>query len=265
MLKVEFEQIEHQMIAQLENARTRFSHAGDKGTVVEQSFRQFMKNYLPRRLGIGCGEIVDSHGGRSGQTDVVIVNEDHPFTFTDDLPGLFFIEGVVGAAEIKSVLNSDHLEKAINCSRKFKELKYELGRGTEGKVSSPSDLKRYYGRPPFFLFAFESDLSLDSIHNRLKNEIDKDTGDVKKDLLDAVFIIGKGWLINFGDGTESFRFQTKNGDSLPGWQGKKTASVLVPLLSWLSYVMPKMKRVVPVLHTYLLPSKDHLSPENKNT
>jgi len=199
------------MIAQLDNARSRFSHAGDKGAVVEQSFREFMKSYLPRRLGVGYGEIVDSHGGRSGQTDVVIVNEDHPFTFTEGLPGLFFIEGVVGAAEIKSVLNSDHLERTIKSSRKFKELKSELGHGTEVKVSSPTDLKRYYSRPPFFLFAFESNLSLDSINNRLKSEIDKDTGNAKKDLLDAVFIIGQGWLINFGDGTESFQFQTKNG------------------------------------------------------
>jgi hypothetical protein len=265
MLKVEFEQIEHQMIAQLENARTRFSHAGDKGAVVEKSFREFLKSYLPRRLAIGNGEIVDSHGGRSGQTDVVIVNEDHPFTFTDDLPGLFFIEGVVGAAEIKSVLNSDHLEKTIKSSRKFKELKSEFGHGTEVKVSSPTDLKRYYSRPPFFLFAFESNFSLDSVCKRLRAEIDDKTGNAKKDLLDAVFIAGQGWLINFGDGTESFRFQTKNGDSLPGWQGKKTASVLVPLLSWLSYVMPKMKRVIPVLHTYLLPSKDSSSPEKQTT
>lgn len=253
MLKVEFEQIENQMLNELERARTRFTHAGDKGVVVENSFREFLKSYLPRRFAVGNGEIVDSSGNRSGQTDVVIVNEDHPFTFAEDLPGLFFIEGVVAAAEIKSVLNSDHLERTIKNSKKFKQLKAQIGHGTEVKVSSPADLKRYYSRPPFFLFAFESNISLEKIHQTLNTEIDDQTGNANTNLLDAVFILQKGWLINFGDGTESFQFQTSDKKSLPGWQGKKTESVLVPLLSWLSYVMPRMKRNVPVLQDYLSP------------
>ena len=34
---------------------------------------------------------MDLQGQRSPQTDIVIVSEDHPFTFTEELPGVFLL------------------------------------------------------------------------------------------------------------------------------------------------------------------------------
>lgn len=96
MLRDKISALESQMRARLDEIRATYEHAGDKGASVEDSFRTFLREYLPRRLDIGHGEIIDTENRRSKQTDIVIVTEDHPLTFTPSAPGLFFIDGVCG-------------------------------------------------------------------------------------------------------------------------------------------------------------------------
>ena len=250
MLKNKIVTVEAQMKQKLEEIRATFAQSGNKGTSVEDLFRSFLREYLPRRLEVGHGEIVDPNKLRSKQTDVVIVNEDHPFTFTPDLPGLFFIEGVCAAAEIKTNLTSTELEKAIKNSCQFKQLEIKPSKG-EMVHSNPSDLDRFYKYPPWFLLSFESSLTLSSIKDRIKEYVKHNTVKANR-LMDAVFVLGSGWVINFGDGKGSFQFRTPQGKSVEGWVCKNSNSVLFDLLGWLSIVMPKMIRFEPILAKYIL-------------
>lgn len=243
--------IEAQMRAKLEEARVKFTHPVDKGTSVEDSFRTFLGQYLPGQLRVGHGEIIDRKGRRSRQTDVVIVNEDHPFTFTTDLPGLFFIEGVCAAGEVKTNLTSTELKKALEDSCQFKQLEMIIGIGTMVHAN-PSDLERFYRCPPWFLMAFESQLTLSRLQTEIV-EFEKRDSVEYNGLADAVFVLGHGWIINFGDGKGSFQFRTPEGTPLKGWIWKKSDSVLFDLLGWLSAVMPRMVRFEPILTRYILP------------
>ena len=256
MLKNKIAAVEAQMRAKLEEARATFTHPGDKGTSVEDSFRMFLRQYLPRRLEVGHGEIVDRKGQRSKQTDVVIVSEEHPFSFTPDLPGLFFIDGVCAAGEVKTSLTSTELEKSLENSCQFKQLAIEPGKGTMVH-SNPSDLDRFYKCPPYFLVGFESQLKLSTILEKIENFVRSkgfEVNEVNK-ILDAVFIIDHGWIINFGDGKGSFQFRTPMGESVEGWVWKDSDSVLFDLLGWLSAVMPRMFRFEPILPHYILQRK----------
>lgn len=251
MLKDMISNAEVQMKLKLEQARTKFTHPGDKGTLAEDSFRKFLGEYLPRRLEVGNGEIIDSNGLRSRQTDVVITNEDHPLTFTPDLPGLFFIEGVNGAGEVKATLTSTELENALNNSYCFKQLEMNIN-GTM-YTTNPSDRNRFLKCPPWFLIAFESQLTLSTTYNKIiefveSNKIESDR------LVDGVFILNRGWIINFGDGKGSFQLKTPEGDSVEGWVHQDSDSVLFDLLGWLSIVMPRMTRYDPILPLYISPS-----------
>src|SRR5436190_22696338 len=109
--------VERQMKEKLAEIRATHQHKGVKGTGVEKSFRTFLTQYLPQHFSVGEGEIVDTTGAISAQTDVVITAEHHPFTFSTDGPGLFFIEGVCAAGEVKSVLTSGELETSLMNSR----------------------------------------------------------------------------------------------------------------------------------------------------
>ncbi len=242
--------IENQMKAKLQEARATFAHPVDKGTSIEVAFRRFLTEYLARRLAVGYGEVIDGNGRRSGQTDVVIANEDHPFTFTPDAPGIFFIEGVSAAGEVKTLLTSDGLEKAFLDAKKFKQLEIDPGPGTH-IFTNEADRERFYRCPPWFLIEFESQMELGTIASRISDLMTKETLEFRR-VMDAVFVLGKGWVINFGNGEGSFKFVTPNGTSVPGWVYQASDAVLFDFLGWLSTVMPRMVRFWPILPKYMV-------------
>ncbi len=249
MLKEKIAKVEKQMQEALAEVRETFNHSGNKGTSTEDIFGRFVRQYLPRRLEIGNGEIIDTKGNRSGQVDIVIVNEDHPFTFTPNRPGLFFIEGVLSVGEIKTTLTTQELKNTLKNSVYYKKLKITHGKGSMVYVNQ-SDLKRYYEHPPFFLFAYESQLSLDTIKKNIENYMNENSLN-HLNSIDAVFVLNKGWIINFGDGKGSFQFRTPEGRSIENWVVKDSNTVLFDLFSYLSVTMPKEVRFEPIITQYL--------------
>lgn len=88
-LKDKVKLIEKQMLLKLEEIRKTFVHKVIKGGLVENEFRSFLSTYLPKRLSVGTGEVIDRSFNTSKQMDVVVVNEDHPFTFQRNDPAIF--------------------------------------------------------------------------------------------------------------------------------------------------------------------------------
>lgn len=249
MLKEKIKSVEKQMVEALAEIRKTFNHSGNKGTSNENDFSDFVKQYLPRRMEIGNGEVIDSFGNRSGQADIVITSEDHPFTFSPNRPGLFFIEGILALGEIKTVLTSQELKNALSNSLLYKKLKTTHGKGSIVSAN-PSDLKRYYEHPPFFLFCYESQLSLEKIKYNIEKFVSENSiGNLQ--VIDAVFVLGKGYVINFGDGQETFQFRTPEGRKVTDWVIKVSDSVLFDFFSYLSVTMPKIIRFVPIIANYL--------------
>jgi hypothetical protein len=196
MLQERIAAAEVQMKAKLAEARASFAHRGIRGDHAEAALRFFLRQYMPRRFSIGTGEVVDSQGARSSQTDVVIANEDHPFTFSDEEPGLFFVEGVSAAAEVKAVLTREQLQTTIENSRSWKRLLVNPGKGTTAHAN-PEDQQRFYQTPPYFLFAFESQLSLATIEKVLL-EAGSYADTPMQRQLDAVLVLDRGAIIDFG-------------------------------------------------------------------
>lgn len=249
MIKEKIGKVEKQMTEALAEVRETFKHSGNKGTSNENNFGDFVRQYLPRRLEIGNGEIIDSFGNRSGQADIVIVSEDHPFTFSPNRPGLFFIEGILSVGEIKTVLTSQELKNTLNNSVLYKNLKTTLGNGSMVHAND-SDLKRYYEHPPFFLFCYESQLSLNTIKENIEAFVKEKSIDNLK-VIDGIFVLGKGWIINFGDGKGAFQFRTNDGHVFTDWVVNESDSVLFDFFSYLSVTMPKTIRFEPIIANYL--------------
>jgi hypothetical protein len=236
------------MLAKLAQARDRFEHRGDRGTAgAEVPFREFLREYLPRSHEVGHGEIVDAEGRISTQTDVVVVDPDHPFTFTPSDPGLFFIDGIAAAGEVKSVLTTSELETTLKNSARFKELTPQHYKGTM-IVSNSSDIPRFYDRRPYFLIAFESQLKTETIAAKI-HEFQQENPGVP--LLDGVFALGRGWVVDFGDGNGAFQFRLDDGHSVPGWVWRDVPEVLFDFFVWLSIVTPRFVRFEAVLTKYL--------------
>ena len=248
VLESKIHRIEAQLRSKLDETRDSFKHSGVKGDVLEASFREMLMQFLPRSTGIGHGEVIDTMDGRSAQTDVVVVSGDHPFTFEPEVAGLFFIEGVLAAGEVKTNLEGVGLKRALANSKSFRNLRMHPGAGrvTPGNT----DENRYYVSPPWFLFALESRLSLDKIQIEIEKFIGG-SGWVVNQAIDAVFVLSRGWLVNLGEGNGLYRLRGSSGELIQGWHQKASDTVLFDFLAWLSSVMPRIHWDSPILPRYL--------------
>jgi hypothetical protein len=185
---------------------------------------------------VSSGEIIDSNGLRSSQTDIIIVNEEQPLIFMQS-PSLFFIEGVCAAGEVKTQLTSKGLKDAFGNSSKFKRLETKL---------QPGDLTSYEGRlmqysnseggkslditPPWFLIAFNSEIKLQSIYKKIKSNPENSK-------IDGIFILNCGSIVKIKS----------------EWKSKEkteTDSVLSDFILWLNSSMHRMLNFDSILKNY---------------
>ena len=237
------------LLGSLQDGRARFSQSGDIGTAgLEVPFREFLRAHLPGRLSVSEGEVIDSTGRTSKQTDVLILDHEHPFRLEDDKPGLAMIEGVAAAGELKATLTSQSLQRSIENSIQFKELRAEEAEGTVISANQ-SDISRFYDHRPYFILAAESQLKLSTVAARLR-KIDLETDG---QIVDAVYLLDQGWVTNFGDGNGSFQFRAGTGESLQAWIEREipAGEVLFDFFVWISAVMPRMTRLQSPFLKYL--------------
>ncbi len=223
----------------LDEARVALAQHADRGTRVEESVRALLRQFLPQRLRIGQGEVIDTFEHRSAQTDVVIADEDHPVILMAETAELFLFDGVAAAGEVKTVLTGDHLASAISNSRKFKGLVPQYVEG-DVIVGVEPDATRYFRHRPYFLICLESELSLETVHARVSEESQA------PGLVDAIFVRGRGWVI---DRPKDDAFSPVSPDTV--WVLQESETVLFDLLTWLAKVMPRIIHQRPVISAYL--------------
>ncbi|MFE2349412.1 DUF6602 domain-containing protein [Kitasatospora cineracea] len=239
----------------LEQARATFQHRGVRGGGVESEVRHFLQNHLPRSLSVGTGEAIDQSDTRSGQLDIVISNEYQPFRAGIDDPGLFLLEGVSAAGEVKSSLTTGTLQETIDIGTRFKALRL-THQENDTRWGHPGDSGRFYTCPPFFLIAFDNHVAPQTLIDRLQQapRIPNETG---PDLcpVDAVFIPGRGRALDYDNGEGVVGWIPSEGPwaGLPatGWVWHEDDAVLVHLLMWLDLAMPRINRVAPIAKHYL--------------
>lgn len=249
--------MEQKLLFSLKEARATYKHAGVRGSSVEKEIRDLLQGHLPQYLQVGTGEVIDQADTRSGQIDVVVSNQDQPFHRGIHEDSVFLVEGVAAAAEVKSRLTTKDLEMAISSGRRLKALRNTHLKG-DLRHATDSDGQRFYDCPPYFLVALESTVSPQTLIDTLSqtdNATAEDGSGTPLSPLDAAFILGKGWAINFGDGQGSLQWRSAPGDaesSVAGWVWVSAERVLIELLMWLSAVMPRVHRSGAISVPYLM-------------
>jgi hypothetical protein len=129
---------------------------GVKGTVLEILVRDLFRPLLPADIGVGTGQILDCAVGRlSPQVDVILYDKSilPPILF-DQSNGVFPIEAVLYAIEVKTTLTHRDLETAHENAKALHSFSYIPGRIREGDPPLPP-LQRVRS----VLFALNSDLA----------------------------------------------------------------------------------------------------------
>lgn len=246
----------------LDYSRATYEHMGDRGTSVEGAFRDFLGKHLARYLTVGNGEVIDTYGTRSGQVDVVISNVDQMFGSPVNEPGLFLVEGVSAAGEVKTKLTTRQLELAIGAGDKFKNLQ-SLSQVNDVAISRPADMARFFDCPPFFVFAMESEVAvstlLSSLHEATlakprqpKLAVVNEPTSVVVPPVDAVFVLGQGAAIYYSKGA-GLKVRDPGGEEVVGWVFDYCVDgVLSSFLLWLNACMPRIRRAAPISIPYFM-------------
>lgn len=162
-----FQHLEHALKAQAAASGLLSSTTG-RGRAREHLLATFFQNHVPPRLLVARGEIVDSHGLSSGETDLIFADTHSP-AFGVAGEAVIPVEAAVGACEVKSSLAGENLKDAVEKITRIKRLTRVEGLGFLRRSGSripriPIPPKQSAG----YVIAFEGP-SLDTIIENLKN------------------------------------------------------------------------------------------------
>lgn len=113
------------------------------GSAMEQPVRKQLEQILPRGLAVGSGFVIDSYGGTSRQTDIVLYERDIcPIFSINGTPETSYYpcECVVGVGEVKSMLDRRALGDAFNKIESVKKLRRRL---VHQRFADPETGERY--------------------------------------------------------------------------------------------------------------------------
>ncbi|GAA4493318.1 hypothetical protein GCM10023172_01750 [Hymenobacter ginsengisoli] len=114
-LRGAFASMQNTMTNYLVTNREFVSHPGTKGDVTEDSWRNWLSEYLPKRYCVDKAFIVDSNRKLSDQIDLVIYDRQYsPFVFK--MGGAMYIpaESVYAVFEVKQTMNKKYLDYTAN-------------------------------------------------------------------------------------------------------------------------------------------------------
>ena len=117
--------IGRRLVEQFDDARAATSPS-TIGAAMEQPVRHQLEQILPRGIAVGSGFVIDSEGGTSRQTDVVLYEKDIcPVLSINNTPETTYYpcEGVIAVGEVKSAIDKNSLEDAFKKIASVKQLK----------------------------------------------------------------------------------------------------------------------------------------------
>lgn len=204
-----FDEISVQMRSDIDAARAVLTHPGQKGASFEESFRKFLRSYLPSSLDISTGIIFDSQGSSSKQLDVIISDRLRtPIYYRSGDIRVIPTECVYAVIEVKSYLDGKELDKAFEnmvSVRRLNKIAYYRPHGFIYKGIHTDDLygKLWHIWPTnYMIFAYES-IDLHELAKALNN-LHCDNNVPVWSRVDMICVLDKGVICNqLEDGTHN--------------------------------------------------------------
>jgi hypothetical protein len=105
--------VQSKLSAHISLASQSISHAGTMGSVNEEYWLEVFRSYLPNRYEVASGIVVDSHGNRSDQIDIVVFDRHFTPTLLDQKSHRYIpAEAVYAIFECKPTIDKGYIEYA---------------------------------------------------------------------------------------------------------------------------------------------------------
>lgn len=136
-----------------------YMQRGDIGDQREDALAHFLTQRLPSRYAVARGEVVDTQGTQSGQTDILIYDQSLTAPLTQGRNVLLPAEALLATVEVKTLLSAAELAKSFAGIKALHALRpwdapYAVTNGSKGSVTDPK-LPRILTS----IFAYKSNLS----------------------------------------------------------------------------------------------------------
>jgi hypothetical protein len=253
LLDERFADIDRRLAERLKNARSSTTHLGVRGDELAGALGEEIRDHL-----IDCAsfhercEIRDTRGALSQEVDLVLLNRFHPAFLLKNRPRIFFIEGVLAAAEVKTSLDKGETVECLRKAQAFKRLQSKMtASDLEAHNVDNADWDRYLMRRPFFAFAYEDNRNLRTVKKNIEEWI-KENNVPKEEQIDAVFVLNRSIIVNLGAGTGigAIEIWGEKAHLLSGFAQKGTSSIFSQLILWLSLVCPSFTSLDSILLKY---------------
>lgn len=120
--------------------------SSDLGFAREHFVKDVLSSFLPKSVIVGSGEIIDAHGRRSGQQDIIIYRANFPVITSLTPVGAYLAEGVIATIEVKSNLSTGepNLYTAFKSVQRVLSLEKaaEIVSGSKDEVEKLKELNR---------------------------------------------------------------------------------------------------------------------------
>jgi hypothetical protein len=193
-----FDEVAKQMRSDFEKAQKAVNQPGLKGASFEETFRTFLKEYLPRSLDISTGVLVDSLGSISRQLDVIISDSAKtPIFYQSGNTRVIPIECAYAVIEIKAYLNANELKKVFQNMESVRNLKKIAYFKSAGAIIYSDNL---YGKEweiwpiNYYVFAYNS-INLMTLARQI-NDSHHSKGLPEYSRIDTVCVLDKGVICN---------------------------------------------------------------------
>jgi len=193
-----FDEVAKQMRSDFEKARKAIRQLGLKGASFEETFRTFLREYIPRSLDVSSGVLVDAHGTVSCQLDVIISDSAKtPIFYRSGDIRVIPVECAYAVIEIKAYLDANELDRVFQNMESVRNLRKTAYLKPAGPIIYSVNL---YGREweiwpiNYYVFAYDSiDLMALAEHIHERHQTKKLP---EPSRIDSVCVLDKGVICN---------------------------------------------------------------------
>lgn len=210
-----FSEISKKMQIDINETRAVIEHPGSKGTILEETFKDFLRRYLPRSLDISSGILVDSDGGKSRQLDVIISDSfKSPIFYSKADIRVMPVECANVVFEVKARLDTPTIDGIIENMLSVRQLK-KIAHYSEG-FTSLYGVEHWESWPiNYYVFAYDS-INIKKLAKYIDNK-HKALKLPEYSRIDTICVLNKGVIANV-DGYGNYDALPTPGSTICFWE-----------------------------------------------
>jgi len=173
-----------ELLSKFNRSASVSSHPGERGIARELFIKEYLREHLPKRFGLKSGHFYDNFGRVSNQLDIIYDAIETPTLFAEPNVLVLLVDSIAGVIQVKSTLDSDEFNSAIENLRSVKVLQHfkrdpliAMGGGITNIGSAT------FPKPPLFsiIVAFRGKVNPETIlqyYRKILYEYTSNTGEI---------------------------------------------------------------------------------------